>query len=343
MNSFYVRSDLTTKTCRIHGKQGKLIIKANEYLEQLEIRGLSLQTVRAYSYDLSYLFNWLTIVGRSFKNFNQNDLMRFTKYQRKQNAKPRSINRRLTSCEVFYRFCYNTKIPCTREVIYPNPHYKSLPRDSSLGLFRFEKKSILKLRVKIDDERVKPLKFTEIRQFIESFSKYRDFAIIHLMLKCGLRASEVLSLTIENVDLKGNQIRIMGKGKKERLLPLTEDTSNLLNKYLHLERPIKCETRNVFVVLQGKKRSKSMTYSGLRNLFRHHRKSSGVPNANPHRFRHTFGTSMAVAGVQLPILQKMMGHADSDTTLQYIELNNRDVAAEYNKAMIKMDEQYEEK
>lgn len=76
-----------------------------------------------------------------------------------------------------------------------------------------------------------------------------------------------------------------------------------------------------------------MTAAGLRSLFRHRRLDPELLRANPHRFRHTFGADMARAGVRLPVLQKMMGHADSVTTLRYIQLSMADIAAEYERAV----------
>jgi len=82
---------------------------------------------------------------------------------------------------------------------------------------------------------------------------------------------------------------------------------------------------------------------GLRNLFRWRRKSEGsIANANAHRFRHTFGADMARAGVGLVVLQRMMGHADPTTTLQYINLSLGDIAAEYKKAISVIERRYEQ-
>ena len=76
-----------------------------------------------------------------------------------------------------------------------------------------------------------------------------------------------------------------------------------------------------------------MTPAGLRSLFRQRRRQPTLTTANAHRFRHTFGTDMARAGVRLPVLQRLMGHADMKMTLQYIELSLVDVADEYQKAI----------
>jgi integrase len=83
-----------------------------------------------------------------------------------------------------------------------------------------------------------------------------------------------------------------------------------------------------------------MTPAGLRSLFRQRRRQPTLRIANPHRFRHTFGTDMARAGVGLPILQRMMGHADMKTTLQYIELSMVDVADEYQRALAIIEGRY---
>ena len=76
-----------------------------------------------------------------------------------------------------------------------------------------------------------------------------------------------------------------------------------------------------------------MTPAGLRSLFRHHRKSSEVPQANAHRLRHTFGTDMARAGVSLPALMQLMGHAQIHTTMRYVQLSPEDVWREYTRAV----------
>jgi integrase/recombinase XerC len=86
-----------------------------------------------------------------------------------------------------------------------------------------------------------------------------------------------------------------------------------------------------------------MTRGGLRSLFRHRRRKEIIKTANPHRLRHTFGTDMARCGVRLPILQKMMGHADSKMTLQYINLSMADIAAEFQRASAAIYKRYTEK
>jgi integrase/recombinase XerD len=79
-----------------------------------------------------------------------------------------------------------------------------------------------------------------------------------------------------------------------------------------------------------------MTKAGLRSLFRYHRSQSGVAKANPHRFRHTFGSDMIRAGVSLPALQRLMGHSHIDTTMLYVQLSPADVYQEFVRAVARL-------
>ena len=105
------------------------------------------------------------------------------------------------------------------------------------------------------------------------------------MLLQGLRSREVLALNRDDVLFPEAQIRVHGKGNKTRLLPLAPEAVQLLDHYLHLERP-NVPTSPLFVSLKGRARGVRMTPAGLRSLFRHHRRTTGVKKANPHRFRH---------------------------------------------------------
>jgi integrase len=105
------------------------------------------------------------------------------------------------------------------------------------------------------------------------------------MLLQGLRSREVLDLNRDDVLLPEAQIRIHGKGNKGRILPLAPESVQLLDHYLRVERPNPASAA-LFVSLKGPARGRRMTPAGLRSLFRHHRKTTAVKIANPHRFRH---------------------------------------------------------
>jgi site-specific recombinase XerD len=152
------------------------------------------------------------------------------------------------------------------------------------------------------------------------------------MLLDGLRSAEVLALQLDDFDPAHAQLRITGKGNKQRLLPLPSDLLDALETYLRLERPSTASS-SLFVCLKGPHRGQPMTAPGLRALFRHHRATSQVSSANPHRFRHTFGADMVRNGISLPALQHLMGHSQIRTTMRYVQLSPRDVWDQYARAM----------
>src|SRR6202023_4149092 len=181
-----------------------------------------------------------------------------------------------------------------------------------------------RLRVKVPKRNVVPLSVNEVARFWSSFRTTRDLAIVGLMLLQGLRSAEVLALNRDDALLSEAQLRVRGKGNKFRFLPLAPETVQLLEHYLRLERPNPCSAA-LFVSLKGCASGTRMTLAGLRSLFRYHRQTTGVTLANPHRCRHTFASDMVRAGVSLPALMQLMGHADIQTTMVYIHVTPLEV------------------
>src|SRR6202162_593734 len=152
------------------------------------------------------------------------------------------------------------------------------------------------------------------------------------MLLNGLRSRETLDLRLEDLLLADAHIRVLGKGNKQRVLPLPAETIGCLQNYLRLERPL-TNSAALFVSLKGRHRGQPMTVAGLRSLFRHHRLLSEVRRANPHRLRHTFASDMVRSGISLPALQQLMGHAHIRTTMLYVQIAPQDVWREYAQAV----------
>jgi len=316
------------------------VTEANRFLRALQVRGLSVCTIRAYAYDLVVLYRWLGSTGKQLSQLTESELLGFVEIQQAADAQPSSINRRLTTCRLLYRFCTDRELEGGRGVTAPAPHYRGAGKDRSLGLHVVRRGGRRRLRVKVPRRVVEPLTRDEVRAFLRSLRRYRDLALVHLMLLCGLRSREVLLLRIADVSFDERQLRIRGKGGKERMLPLPDVGCQTLADYLRFERPARSQTTRLFVVLQGPRRGAPMTPAGLRNLFRHRRHRSSLRRANAHRFRHTFGADMARSGVRLPILQRMMGHAHGMTTLRYIELSMADIADEYRRAVAEIQKRY---
>ena len=209
--------------------------------------------------------------------------------------------------------------------------HQAFLRRGPMGLAR-PRQAMSRLRVKVPKRNIVPLSVNEVARFWSSFRTSRDLAMVGLMLLHGLRSAEVLALNGDDVLLPEAQLRVRGKGNKLRFLPLAPETIQLLDHYLQLERPSPCSAA-LFVVLKGHARGTRMNAAGLRSLFRYHRQTSGIKLAHPHRFRHTFASDMVRAGMSLPALMQLMGHADIQTTLQYVRITPQDVYLEYARAV----------
>jgi site-specific recombinase XerD len=121
------------------------------------------------------------------------------------------------------------------------------------------------------------------------------------------------------------------KAKKKRRVPVDRDVAASIQTYLLTERP-ETDSRALFVVAKGPTRGRPLTAAGLRSVFRYHRARARVPAGHPHALRHTFGTALAEAGVDLAVLQALMGHDHVDSAAAYIHLAPQHVRRAYNAA-----------
>lgn len=321
-------------------QSGAPLADASRFLRVLEVRGVSAHTVRAYAFDLVVFYRWLGEAHETLDTLTAAKLIDFIAAQRRDNAQPNSINRRLTTIRSFYRFCTDQDLERGAGIVLPAPYYRGRGRDRSLGLHRLRSTKRSHLHVKVPHRLVEPLRPDEVRRFLAQLRRYRDLVLVQLLLFCGLRSDEALRLEVGDIQFHESRLRIHGKGNRERAVPLPDLLASLLRDYLRFERPTTSPTQRLFVVMQGPRRGQPMTAAGLRSLFRRRRRHNELARANPHRFRHTFGADMARAGVRLPMLQRMMGHVHPTTTLQYINLSLEDLAAEYSRAIAAIKQRY---
>ena len=215
------------------------------------------------------------------RDLTESTFLDYIRYQSDQNPPPaaQSINRRVGTAERAMRCEFPEVAP-----LFAPGFQKWYWRQSRLGYGRL-RPALTQLRVKMPKRVVVPLSIDEVDRFWHSFRTSRDLAIVGLMVLHGLRSCEVLALNREDIQLPELQIRVRGKGKRIRVLPLDPDSVKLVDHYSVLERPPHCG-QALFVSLKGPSRGNRMTPAGLRSLFRHHRQTTGVTKANPHRFRH---------------------------------------------------------
>ncbi len=261
-------------------------------------------------------------------DLTESTLLDYLRFQSSQQPRPSpsTINDRVAVAERAIRNEF-PDAPCQ----IARGFHQAFLRRRPMGLGR-PRVAMSRLRVKVPKRNIVPLSVDEVARFWSSFRTSRDLAIVGLMLLQGLRSAEVLALNRDDALLSEAQLRVRGKGNKFRFLPLAPETVQLLEHYLRLERPNPCSAA-LFVSLKGCARGTRMTAAGLRSLFRYHRQATGIQLANPHRFRHTFASDMIRAGMSLPALMQLMGHADIQTTLLYVQVTPQDVYLQYARAV----------
>ncbi len=310
-------------------EEGHEIAWANDFLDAQHLRQLSPRSLRAYAYDLLHFARWFQSQHQTLSEITESTLLNYVRHQLHQQPQPtpQTVNHRLTVIRCLYRFHYGHEIPGGHS------HFQRLyTTRCPVGYGRPHRVVAFGLRLKQPRRIIQPLSSEQVGKFWESFRTFRDLAVVGLMLLDGLRSCEILALQLEDLKLADALLHVLGKGKKQRTLPLPGEILEVLQSYLRLERPL-TNSPYLFVSLKGRQRGQPMTPAGLRSLFRHHRLRSAIPAANPHRFRHTFGADMVRAGISLPALQHLMGHAQIHTTLLYVQLAPRDVWREYARAV----------
>ncbi len=306
----------------------------NTFLDAMVLRGLSPLSARTYAYALRSICQWLAERSLKLEDVTEAHLPDFILYLRTpvpaRNAPhaPRTINLKLLVLRAIYAFHHQDDLPAAAGA--PREAKRIFARRSypftGMPHGRVPRRS--KLRVKVPRELIEALSPQSVQRFLEGLRTDRDLAITSLMLFSGLRSCEVLALRLKDLHLDQGEIRVRGKGGKQRMVPVAEETRALLDRYLRLERPASLHGE-VFLVLKGARRSHPMTRSGLRSIFRYHRQCSRVLQAKPHRFRHTFASDMVRAGISLPALQRLMGHANIATTMCYVHLSLHDLREEF--------------
>jgi integrase/recombinase XerD len=172
----------------------------------------------------------------------------------------------------------------------------------------------------------------QVRKLIESIGPsdplgLSDRAIFELLYSSGLRVSELCDARLENIDLDASFIRVTGKGKKTRLIPLGQPACEAIRVYLQRERPelvSKKTGAEIFLSVRGKK----LTTPRIRQLIKQYAARAGIEaNVYPHLMRHSFATHLLGGGADLRVIQELLGHADISTTQIYTHIEKSGLQA----------------
>lgn len=311
---------------------GREVDWINRYLDRETLRRVSDVTLRSYAHELLHFLRWWESVHHTDalaqSEITESILLEYVRFQASQQPElsGSTINHRVAIVDHALHVVF-PDAPAQVAPGFQRTYWQRAPMDLGRPL-----PALSRLRVRTPKRTIVPLSVDQVARFWSSFRTSRDLAIVGLLLLQGLRSQEVLDLNRDDVLLPEAQIRVRGKGNKIRFLPLAPEAIQLLDHYLRLERP-NPSAAALFVSLKGRARGARMTPAGLRSLFRYHRQTTGVTLANPHRFRHTFASDMVHAGVSLPALMQLMGHAHIQTTLVYVQITPLEVYQQYARAV----------
>jgi len=171
------------------------------------------------------------------------------------------------------------------------------------------------------------LTIAEVERFLESITDevplgLRNRALFETLYATGMRVSELCQLTLDQLDLEERLVRIIGKGNKERLVPLGASARHWLDRYIVEARPLLQKGRLTHGVVFLNRQGKGLTRAGVWFLIKRQAKAAGITKAlSPHTFRHSFATHLLEGGADLRVVQELLGHADISTTQIYTHLD----------------------
>ncbi len=233
-------------------------------------------------------------------------LRRFLAFLRTKNLKPRSLARKVSCLRSFFRFL------CREGYLKDNPTtLLSTPKlDKRLPNFLTEG-DVVKLLESPPQDKISGL---------------RDRAILETLYSTGMRISELVGLDLDDIDFIGSVVKVLGKGRKERLLPIGERALSAIQEYLNKRKE---ENKALFLNKNGSR----LTGRGIRDgLGKYIRLTSIKTHVSPHTLRHSFATHLLNHGADLRSVQELLGHVNLSTTQIYTHLTTDRLKAVYDKA-----------
>ncbi len=287
-----------------------------KYLAELVRRGASKHTVRNYGSDLAEFAGYFELPGTaSSPAMEQIDLALLREWLAGLYDRPLttvSVRRKLAAVRALCKFLVREK------VIETNP-------TSRLRTPKMKQR----LPDVMSEEKVNHLIDTvESAEVIEKPSRERDLAILELLYGCGIRVSELVGANVDDLDSAHGWLRVRGKGKKEREVPLGERATAALDSYMK-QRLSDSPEPAIFLNSRGRRLSDRQ----VRRLVKMYALvATGDATVHPHSFRHAFATHLLNDGADLRAIQELLGHARLSTTQKYTQVSLKDLQAVYDRA-----------
>jgi integrase/recombinase XerC len=279
-------------------------------------RNCSPHTRRAYASDLAQLAAHLGPEARP--EAVGSDELRAYLAARHRRLQPASIGRKLAAIRAFYRWL-------ARE--------QGLERDPSAGLSGPKQPLRLPRPLSVDDCAALADAEPVAAAAPGELAPLRDRALVELLYGAGLRAGEVVALDVRDVDVLAREVRVMGKGRKERSVPLPEAAREALGAWLEARRRPGYQAEPLFVSLAGGRAGRRLGERALRRLLARRAARAGVADrVHPHRLRHSYATHLLDMGADLREIQELLGHASLSTTQRYLAVSAERLFEVYDRA-----------
>ena len=286
-------------------------MQQKDYIQEFETyllleKGLSENTTINYIRDLQQFF---TYMKKDIGEIEEKDIIHYLKYLNEHYATS-SIVRKMVTLRQFFLYLKKNKMiehNIMANIDMPKSQ-KHLPQTVSL-------ESVTKVLHTIDQS---------------SPAGKRDYLMLLLSVASGVRVSELIHLTTNDFNYKAKRIRVVGKGNKERLVPLDAKTCDLLEDYIHHERQVydKLGNKEIFLNHFGKMISRKEFY----NILQKYACEAGISeHLSPHKLRHTFATTLLDGDADLRSIQELLGHSDIATTTIYTHVANEKIVEDYKR------------
>lgn len=282
----------------------------NEYKQYLIVeKGLSKNTIYSYLRDLIAFSNF---IGEEYEinqieNINKEHIHLYLKELSKTNC-TNSISRKLVSLRMLYIFLVK----------------ENIVKENLMSSFTLPKRDKKLPIVLSQEEMIEILDGIIVCDAISS----RNRCMVELLYATGMRISELLNLTLKDLNIKMGFIKVIGKGNKERMIPIGSYVGEILEQYINdyrAEFNIKNDSL-LFFNKHGQRLSREEFYSILQTIVN---STSITKKVSPHTFRHTFATHLLENGADLRSIQELLGHSDISTTTIYTHISNQKIRSEY--------------
>lgn len=285
-----------------------------EFLDSLIAKRYSNHTIDSYQRDLDFFFIFLNEHDILMTSVDRNNIRDFEDEQLQKGIGARSLQRRITTCRQFYAFLQK------KGYIETNPFRNA----------RAPKKPV-RYPSTLTTEQVTSLLNENAKR--TDFLALRDQAILELMYASGMRASEIVTLKARSIDYRSRMIRVIGKGDKERLVPISKTAAAVMQGYFKKLRPVlyaKHHSTRPADAFFLNDRGENLTVRGLEYILRQVENKTGYYyGLHPHILRHTFATTFIDNGADLRLVQELLGHSSINTTQIYTHVSTKMMKEQY--------------